>query len=111
MTKRFFTYALLVLIAYAFYSYTANSLLLAVVLFMVAIPLVSLMALLVGSLGLRVQASISPKTIRRFEPYTLHLELENRGLVYLSAVRLSIGFPASKGEILALPTDEYDDPD
>ena len=111
MTKRFFTYALFVFIAYAFYSYTANPLLLGVVLFMIAIALVSLLALILGSWGLRVRGHVSPKTLKRFEPFTLHLHLENRSLIYLSAIRLSIGLPLAKGEVLALPTDADDNPD
>ena len=111
MTRRFLTYVVLILIAYAFYSYTASPLLLAVVLFMVSIALISFLALLLGSFGLRVRGTVSPREIKRLEPFTLSLELLNRGPVYLSAIRLSIGHPTKRGRILALPTDEADEAD
>lgn len=111
MTKRFFVFAALILLAYAFYSYTANPLLLAVALFLLILMITSLIAMLIGSLGLRIEGSISTPSIKRLKPFTLRLRIMNRGWVYLPAVRLSLGYPRANGIVLTVPTDENDDAD
>ncbi len=104
MSRRFLFYLLLLGLTYALYSYSAISQLLFLLVVMLALPLCSFILLFISRYFVRVGLSAGKKQVYRLEPFSLFLDIENRGPFFFPLIRIEFNLPKSSNAFEA----EYD---
>ncbi len=112
MSVRFVLYLILVGIAYAIYSFSANAPLLFLLILLLALPVCSFVLLFVGRFFVRIELSLAKAAGRtwvqgrekaqvyRLDPFTLSLKIENRSPFFFPLVKIEFNLPRGGDTLL-----------
>lgn len=93
MSRRFFLYLLLMGAAYALYSFSAASQLLFLLVILIALPLCSFILLFIARYFVRVELTAEKKQVYRLEPFSLFMEIRNRGPFFFPLIKIEFNLP------------------
>lgn len=99
MSRRFLLYLLLLGAAYSLYSYSGIQELLFLLVMMLALPLCSFFILFISRFFVRVSLSAPKKQVYRLEPFSLFLDIENRGPFFFPLIRIEFNLPRSNSAL------------
>ena len=93
MSSRFLLYMVLVGITYALYSFNAYTPLLFLLILMLALPVCSFLLLLISRIFVRIEISTPNAQVYRLEPFTVFLDIQNRGPFFFPLIRIEFNLP------------------
>lgn len=93
MSSRFLLYMVLVGITYALYSFNAYTPLLFLLILMLALPVCSFLLLLISRVFVRIEISTPKAQVYRLEPFTVLLDIQNRGPFFFPLIRIEFNLP------------------
>ncbi len=100
MSVRFVLYLILVGIAYAIYSFSANEPLLFLLILLLALPICSFVLLFIGRHFVRISLTSAKAQVFRLEPFTLMLAIENRSPFFFPLVKIEFNLPHGNDSLL-----------